>query len=494
MKRFLALLLAMLMALSLAACGAGKGDPDSIKGEEKETAGSDAQSEVPGAQTAQEAQSDLPQSIGEASLTPLTAEKIGSMDQYEHPSLYQGGAIYRNGLYGVASLDGSADTGAKYTDCTYLKYNYFEVETTDAENDGSPETMNRVGVVNGEGREILPPQYALVQVLNNRYILTVTVSAITDSQDECVMYTTDRLFSMQPEEGDTLYAGTWQIFDALQNRFIPNVGGTKGYSPDAYGPYVSFRDDDEQRRAVDGEGKAVSLDAVQYRSEDFIAYEGSSEGKLIDSEGNTVFTYDPNEFSIVFMNLDGSFTGRVYKDGKYAYVVIDRTGEIVSAEFASIDTVVNGMIKADGHLYRPDGRQIDIPEFTSLNADKLTGDIWIAQTGEDAYTVFDRNGMQLWSTASHEGAKVQTWTMQISNDDGKIYSFADGDFTIEGYTVFDWLVKTDIGNGRYALVDARFNTELLKGYENYSCIRGLDDLLYVFAARQEGGCDIYTLS
>ncbi len=104
------------------------------------------------------------------------------------------GYIYQiSGKYGVVSLDGSKDTGAKYAaakevDGSYSNKGYIAVRELSGDN----KNVNTCGLVDKNGNEVLPCKYAGIEMLNDRYAKVITADKETKDKDAALIYYTSR--------------------------------------------------------------------------------------------------------------------------------------------------------------------------------------------------------------------------------------------------------------------------------------------------------------
>ncbi|MBQ1974625.1 MAG: WG repeat-containing protein, partial [Ruminococcus sp.] len=241
-----ALFAASLMAIAaLAGCSGGQASAPAPAS----SAAPDAPAEsnaAPAEQSSQ--QSQAPQ--GDAVLGKLSAKKIGSVKLDTNDVEFTGsGYIYQiSGKYGVVSLDGTKDTGAKYAaakevDGSYSNKGYIAVRELSGDN----KNVNTCGLVDKNGNEVLPCKYAGIEMLNDRYAKVITADKETTDKNAALIYFTDKMVSFSPDEGDVMYSGKWEVYDMTAKQPVKNATGTRPYTVSAKGQFVIFTDDKENR-------------------------------------------------------------------------------------------------------------------------------------------------------------------------------------------------------------------------------------------------------
>ena len=105
----------------------------------------------------------------------LTLVSSISNNGWQLQSQYEDGFYYRDGdLYGIMNMDGSSSTGSIFASVS--KEGKLFVVTSDAsEFVLETESLNRYGVVDSEGRIIVPEEYAGFKDAGDRYITAIKV-------------------------------------------------------------------------------------------------------------------------------------------------------------------------------------------------------------------------------------------------------------------------------------------------------------------------------
>lgn len=411
MKKLLALLLSIMMVFTIVACGENSSD---------EVDGGSQDGEI--------------SSVGDA-LVGLSAEKIGSLD-YDNNIFYlaDGGVYYKDesGNYGIMTLDGKSDTGAKYTYCSGLE-NYFLVSTADESSASDVASLNCMGAVDATGKELVPMKYASVKVLNERYIYVCEVSEQTTDKDEALVYYSDKRFSFGASDGDLFFKGAWCVYDVTTGKPIDGVGGTSASNGiKVYGDLLEYVTDENETVIVDAKGVKLPDGASVLEN-----------GYYRLTEGNTAAIYNSDNEKVFDISLDGFIPKEIVDDyilaekydDTYSFVLMDLSGNVVSAEFAERPYVHGDLIFAGGKLYDFQGNVVIEGTFDDVCSDHF-GKLWFLENN-DEYTVIDKNGTVLYQGAEDNTVSIDKdfYSLIGKKVDGKntYYSFADKDFTLEGY-------------------------------------------------------------
>lgn len=522
MKRikFLAFLCAAaLLLVMLAGCnGAGGGRPFGLPGildqlpTEEPNRPSTGDTEAPTAETELTAQTEPTE---ETAPTPETEssteadepshglyhfelEKIASVEfseelEYGSPRVAEGGLYYetQSGQYGILSPDGSCDSGAKYLDCDPLG-EYFVVRSLNFDPADELDSVNSYGLVDAYGNVIIPIEFATIDLENEYFARVCQVTGRTENEDEALVYSTDAFFSFQPADGDVLYKGVWYVYDLRTGEKVEGVSGSLPYYIYAYGNYFSYYGDDGERYTVNADGDPLPEDAELY--ETFYTLEEGLVGTVYDTEDRELFTYE----------LDGHIPSgsageyiRAYKyeDGKSSYVLLNREGEAITAEFCDSIRVYGDRILCEDKLYDFDGNQVYDGTCDYVYYNEAMEDLWFLEL-EDHYTLINRDGEILYTGQETEEIDVLASWYSITKDtpDGRmLYCFRDGDFTVDGYAVLPGIAVVDGPNDTEKLVNFFTGEELLSGYSSYYYGGLYDTSDYICAATGNGIYDIYRI-
>ena len=287
---------------------------------------------------------------------------------------YNGIMMFRNGtaenMVWLVGPDGekALDFEVDPRRCEYLGDGYYAVAKAVSEDnrrsDNGDIDRNTVGLIRMEGtevRQILPCEYAKFEffkadLMNDssipwRFMKAYTVEAPTDDMKDYLVFFTDRMFSIIPQEGDFVYSGRWELFDLAAEDFVPGIvsedRGNKHYNTNGNGIIIKK---DGMKSLVDARGKellpprnyletGIGVTVVHEKDEDVVyddlgnemfrspASEGKisasplSEGgylrrgnQILDRDGTVLFTEQPS-WGDFREEKDGVF---LYGDGKTA--------------------------------------------------------------------------------------------------------------------------------------------------------------------------------
>ena len=114
------------------------------------------------------------------------------------------------------------------------------VTTTSVSDASDISGLNCAGLVDATGKELLPQQYAAIDVLNDRFAHVSQVTHAVESKDDALVYYSNEPFSFMPDEDDTFFGGTWSIVDLTTVKPVPGATGTKPYTRSAKGNFVTL--------------------------------------------------------------------------------------------------------------------------------------------------------------------------------------------------------------------------------------------------------------
>ena len=475
MKKFrlLSLVLALLMILTMfAGCGNKDNDggkTDTGKGEQVENA-----------------YNELPEG--------LKAEKIGSIDLDDISTNGDGGIYYKdeNGKYGIMTLDGKKDTGAKYTSCEPLE-NYFQVMTVDTNSITDAASLNCIGVVDATGKEIVPLKYASIKVLNERYIRVCEVTEQTTNKDEALVYYTDKMFSLSAGDGDTLFKGNWYVYDVTTGKTLEGVTGTQAYQISVFGNFVQYVTDAEEQVTVNDKGEKLPEDADLFDN-GYYALVKDNAGAVYDSNNKKVFDYALDGF--VPTDSEGDYILAAQYGDTRKYVLMDLTGKVVSGEFTDMPTVYGDLIHAGDKVYDLKGNVVVEGTFKNVYFDEQLGNAWFLKNDKD-YTLIKKGGTVLYQGTEDDTLVFDAYSnfsiKKKVDDKNMYYSLAEKDFTLEGSSLAPWLVQVTKPNYIYDIADAISGKTIISGYQDYAYVAVPGSMIYVYAQKADGGIDIYTV-
>lgn len=469
MKKFLSLLLAAMMLVSCAAVLSACGNKE-------------AQAEI---NSANASSGNLVADfkavlVGSVNMTGLTKN--------------EGGITYKNedGKYGIISLDGSKITDAKYVVCTPDKM-YFGVSKKLASDTSDIAGLNSCGLINGNGKMLIPESYAAFDVLNERYVQAIQVTKQTTVEDNALVYYSEDDFAVSPGTDDILFEGKWCVYDVIEGKKVAGAEGTDSSYCFAYGNILQYTNAEGNNVYTDAEGRDLSgakiFDDGSYAIED-------REGTVFDSNGDVRFTYDLTGYTPdTFYSSCNYYTASKYADGESSYAVMDCEGNIISADFDNYFTPYGEFIIKDKAILTLDGETAVEGSFSTITCDDAFNKAWVARNDNDVYTFFDSNGTVLCKSTSDDPYSVSSsefFVTKKTDDDKLAYCFAKSDYTLDAeYVSAPWLAKTDAGNYYYDLINTIDGSTLLESYKSYYPL--IVDGTVLIYAEYATGTDIYQI-
>lgn len=458
MKKYVSLLLAALLILSLfAGCGAVDKNKNVVNGTFKEY---------------------------------LVAEKVGSLNR-DNFTTADGGIYYRgdNGLYGVMSYNGAYDTGAIFTDVTPIG-KWFQVRTRAIKDDRDVAGINASYLIDGKGKTIIAAGGAFHKV-SDRYIQVATATAYTLVEDEAVLCLTDNglTFTGTYNDESDWYAGNWVIYDTVGEKLVPGASGNRYALPTASGRYITYKDADDNFHKLNELGEALPEGGRLFEDGSY-AIEGKV-GDVYDQDGNKLFSYDLTGY-IPTSYSNGYYCASKYQDGSSKYVVMDRTGAVISSEFDTYMTIYGDIVHCDNKVYNLKGETVLAGTYESVYFDRVFEQNWMLRN-DDYYTVIDKDGKVFFNGPDDKNHTVWTGDFVAAKKiDGEnhYYSHKDQDYTIKGMHFAPWIIQTESANNLYDLVDSMTGKKLLEGYKDYDSI-SRNALAYYVYAKYDGGADVY---
>lgn len=431
--------------------------------------------------------------------TGLIAKKVGNIGLSD---LQFGNGIYYiddNKKYGVLSLDGKLDTGAKYFYCENMG-NYLQV-TADIPNDWSDiDAINSVGIVDCDGKIVIPTEYAMFKILNDRYIQVVKATERTYSKDDYLFRYTSGLISINTIEYDAiLFNGTWAVYDIVTGKEVKGIFGTKATNVSACGNYIKYIADSGEECIVNAMGTSLPKDAVLFSNGSYVI-ESETTGILYDTNDNVLFEYSLDNYKPISGNDEYYICAKYYqKEHNYKYVIRDKSGEIVSAEFNEPIHIYNDYILLENRFCDFKGETV-FDMNLSASADILVDEVfergYIFKNDEEKVIV-DDNCNVLYRKTQQENTTIHHTNFSISKEiehnKFSYYSYKNKDFIYnEGYSCGPWLVAKNDSEGLYSVVDTLTSKVLIHGYKYYYHVI-VNNSVYIYAQIPDGGFDVYLI-
>ena len=232
--------------------------------------------------------------------------------------------------------------------CEYLGDGYYAVAKAVSEDnrrsDNGDIDRNTVGLIRMEGtevRQILPCEYAKFEFFKAdfmldsgipwRFMKVYTVEAPTDDIKNYLVYFTDRMFSIVPQEGDFIYSGRWELFDLAGENFVPGIVSESSSNLDynTVGNGIIVRKDG-MKSLVDAYGKELlpPRNNLETGIGVVVAHE-KDEDIVYDDLGNEMFRSPVSEGKIRASHLSES--GYLRRGNQ----ILDRDGKVLFTEESS---------------------------------------------------------------------------------------------------------------------------------------------------------------
>ena len=429
--------------------------------------------------------------------------------------LHQAGVVYLNSSYdrmGLRSFDGETvvepiySIGSSYGEGKDFEGLYLIVSSDGSEMTKTPESINRLGLVDSKGEVILPEEYAAIYAANEYYAVCVKVEEETSSPEEAVLSVRANTFDSAAASSDKVYfTGEWQLMSLTTGEPVPDMGGTKEeeysnwkYGINIYGELVKLGRD----KYIRGDGTELRQDATVLENGSYLIAEPSG-GTLFATDGSEIFQYDSNEYTIEAGQGDPSYYAcRKLSDG-YGYTLLDEKGAPASVEFVtkahSAPYTLGQLILLNpddtasrGRLYDREGKQVSETIFY-MPRSEYDGFHHVIKaetngTESDSYLFIGDSGETLMETPV-KGSYLYDFAIR---KDSLFYNYSTGTFDLQGTQVAYWWVSVQNSGGKYDLVDTFTGEKVLRGYDSYHAVQS-PEYGWVVAAAYGETVDIFIL-
>lgn len=421
--------------------------------------------------------------------TALKATKIGNIDRLDFTAA-DGGLYYRDesGKYGIMSLDGKKDSGAIYAFCQPLE-EYFLVADEKPTFDAKPKELNVNGVVDANGKQLIPKEYASIDLMDSRFARVCQATGQTDSKDKQMLH-------YNTIAGKVMLTGVWYIYDIQEGKRVPGATGTTRYATYTYGDYVKYVTDDKEICVVTPDGTPLPEKAIHLKNGCY-ALENESGGTVYNGKSKKLFTYKKDGWvPYDSTGLDGNIIAKKQVKGADRFVLMDRKGKIISGEFDQKPIIYGKRVYVDGKLYTMEGKCVFNTPCQSVGADPLTGQCFMMETLEGVDTLINGKGKVLYREDKDKYGKVSfdsnRYLLSAEKDKKTYYySVKKKKFVLEGEAFAPWLIKQEQEDSKNSLIDTLSGKVLLKDYFRYRYSDANSKLLYVYAETEEDTWDIY---
>ncbi len=367
--------------------------------------------------------------------------------------------------------------------------------------------LNECAVATLDGKIMIPYGPAVVQKINERFWLAGYAKEETKDKEKAIIYSSDKLFSIQPDEKDKLYTGELTVYDITTGKQVPGIKETSPKAKlDAVGDTVYVRGADGSTSIYDATGKAIEKDASAYQKVGNRFYLKSEGGKYTYYDGSLkkLFTSDKYFGGI-------TDTDYLYESGDKNVTLVDSTGKkiVTSQTKGNFSELNKGSLVLDNGaenfvtfcdsstsdylqgLYQTDGTMILKPEFRSLtymgygylSGSRKKGD-------ETVYDIYDIKGNLIGKELENFASVNMVAYKKGSGDTKDFFVFNKKDYALSlknGTPMGLGLIRSQSALvSKYGLYDAFTGEELLK--EEYDQISYCNGKIY---AEKDGAYEIY---
>ncbi|MBQ7961364.1 MAG: hypothetical protein IJ289_02090 [Clostridia bacterium] len=403
--------------------------------------------------------------------------------------------------YGIITSDGDI-LDAEYTDYIALQDDHFNVSRKVVTDYNNPANVNVTGVINKKGEMVVPEKYYGAEALNDRLFVVYTVDGIVTDKEQAVTYRSesgDQYDFSYPSDGDTLYSGKWEIYDAKVNAVIPGLSGTKMDDISAHGNVIDVNW--EKEYFVDG--SELSEDIIVYSNGCYEDRSNKEKYIMYDENSVKLFEYNHDEIRISgpFWSSPDYFS--VYDDS-HKYYVMDKSGNIISEAFSEyisdlyLDKYVAIEKNSCYQVFDFDGNEIIAPTYTNIDVDEIFGVEILLMSNGTEYAYMDADGKMLASTPADEEYEVSEMVIAKKNNNIKdCFNVSTGKFDLEHTSPMwlPWCVETSQeSNGiKYGAADILSGKELVECKYNKLYVFG-DRIVAYDAVDADNSYDVYQIT
>lgn len=356
--------------------------------------------------------------------------------------------------------------------------------------------MNNMGVIDVTGKVIVPEEYASVDVLNERFIKVCEVIEQTESKNDALLFSTDRSMAIFANDDDTFFKGNWCVFDTETGNKMESVTGTRASSVIAYGNYIKYTTDAGEKKCVNADGKVLPEGAKLLDDGSYVVEKNES-GSVYDADGNKLFDYSTDNYKINNCMTDSKYyLARKNVDSSSKYIVVNKEGNVVSAEFEEFPILYGECLFAENKMYDFEGNVVCDGEFKRASIDKFTKNaIMLTAENDDVTMIVDgKTVLARFKESDDISVGISDFTVDKKTDDGYMYySFKDKDYTLKGSSYGPWVVKVTNADGSSNLVDTISGKTLIGNYKSIISTSYAGSEFYTFGENEDGKVDVYII-
>ena len=339
----------------------------------------------------------------------------------------------------------------------------FSVRSTDTEN------VNCRGVVTMDGEVLIPCEAAIIKAISNetdmpdRYLEVIYGTEEVENKEDAFFYMTDSWFSLQPEEGDVLYAGYAKVYDLVNRQFVGDliVDNPNSYALHGVGDVFTYEGRDGVERVYGADGQEIMEISgfVRGYGGNLLVVRDSGKTCMYDARSGEVLL----ESDLDLQYEDGYLTS--YADGMYSLMDLE-ANPVTDTQFSIIYGISGDIVRCE--------IQEDVSALYDLGADALLCDMSELEK-TDSYYYPIQYGYYYYS--GDEGdILISPSGQQLPYDGGAPYSLAvyregaDGNRTYYVAAEDDFTLATgsSVGVQAEGLIFSRSEEGLLGAYDLFS--------------------------
>lgn len=481
MKKFLAILLAMLTLLSLCACGGEK----EINPDADTTVAAEAEDN-----TKKEDDKKKPEKIEDF-----------STDRY-FSGFYSGFIYSKDDMEGLISYDGTNDTGAKYYDLSSSGYNnYIVAKTKEYTTPDDLDSLNDMMLIDSFGNEIISENFAEIEMISDKFAVCAKIVEQTTDESDYDFFLTSNRFNMSADEGDMLYNAEYYVYDVTTGQKVDGaMAGDDNFH--AYGDIIKYGTYSFEEEYINSKGEKLPEEAEEIESFDgCYLIEEDENGTIYDAFGNALFTYSRTSGYIPEKKENGYIICKDSDNGTLA--LFDETGTMASAEIpvsenywmtdieGNLIIVYNSSDALDG-IYDFEGNLIKECDFFSIKNNK---EYYFIETDDEGVIIIGKDGEVLFEASAEEAEEINCYdsiAYKDVEDENYYFCVKDKDFTVKGDSIGkSQYVAVENKDESVDMVDTITGKTVLEGYKSYvSAVNGDD--VYILA-KGENKYDLYKI-
>ena len=389
-------------------------------------------------------------------------------------------------LYGMLDADGHATTDAVFEKVELVDFSYYLATGTTVSNAETLDQINSKGLYSQDGKEIIPPEYGLINILSERYAEVIKAERETDDKDETLMYVTQHTMSLSAADDDVKFAGTYYVIDLTTGKPVPGVSGHEGYRIDCIGKWITFVDEARKDyKTVDDQGKMIRGGAQPLENDNYTMYDENRDLMVYDgATQKKLFSLSHNSFEAPhalgrnsLVDRDLYVVNRKGSDSKEV-VVLDNSGNELFS-FRSPDgssssaKLVGEWIQCGSTVYDLQGNCIMEKGCSRLLCMKMQDFAYQVELEGGGYRLFRKDGTVLIDVPKNGGSAVMDTSRMpysISGSDKLWLNWSDGTYSIKGDVIRIGYVKEPSGSV-FNLVDVFTGERVLEKYRDYQIIK-----------------------